>query len=398
MATALPLAALAAAIALYAAGTLRVWRRAGRGRGLRWWEPLAFAAGWAAIVAALAPPLESLADALLSAHMVQHELFMLVAAPLIVLGRPLLAMLSALPACSRRRSARWALAVAPGPLVAWLLHAIAVWLWHVPSLYELAARVPVIHALEHASFLGTAAMFWWALFRGPGARARFGLAAFYVFTTALHTGLLGVLLLLARRPWYAVYELTAPRYGLAPLEDQQLAGLIMWIPAGVLLTVAGVTLVALWLRDVERRQIDVVSRQSLAGDALSRVTTPHVRSPHVLLIIATVAALAAGCTSDPRAAVTLTGGDPERGREALRRYGCWTCHTIPGVAGANATVGPPLTGLANRSYVAGQPNTPDVLMRWIRHPQELRQPTPMPDVGVTDRDSRDIVAFLYTLR
>ena len=94
----------------------------------------------------------------------------------------------------------------------------------------------------------------------------------------------------------------------------------------------------------------------------------------------------------------LTGGDVDRGREAVRRYGCWTCHTIPGVSGANASVGPPLAGLANRAYVAGRPNSPDDLIRWVRHPQSVRSPTPMPDVGVTEQDGRDIVAFLYTLR
>ncbi len=96
---------------------------------------------------------------------------------------------------------------------------------------------------------------------------------------------------------------------------------------------------------------------------------------------------------------TLTGGDPHRGVEAIGRYGCGGCHQIPGVRGATATVGPPLTGIALRSYLAGRlSNSPDNMRRWIQHPQEVERGTVMPDMGVTDADARDITAFLYTLR
>ena len=94
----------------------------------------------------------------------------------------------------------------------------------------------------------------------------------------------------------------------------------------------------------------------------------------------------------------MTGGDVDHGREALRAYGCWTCHTIPGVHGASGVVGPPLTGLARRAFIAGQPNSPDHLITWIRHPHAVRPATPMPELGVTERDGRDIAAYLYTLR
>jgi cytochrome c2 len=95
----------------------------------------------------------------------------------------------------------------------------------------------------------------------------------------------------------------------------------------------------------------------------------------------------------------LTGGDPSRGVAAIGRYGCGSCHLIPGVNGANATVGPPLTGIARRGYLAGQlGNTPENMMRWIQKPQEVEKGTAMPDMGVTDQDARDIAAHLYTLR
>lgn len=99
-------------------------------------------------------------------------------------------------------------------------------------------------------------------------------------------------------------------------------------------------------------------------------------------------------------AVTLTGGgDPERGRGLLRHYGCIGCHTIPGVAGAQGQVGPPLQGIAGRVYLAGiLENTPGNLIRWIEDPLALDPRTAMPRTGATGADARDIAAFLYTLR
>lgn len=121
------------------------------------------------------------------------------------------------------------------------------------------------------------------------------------------------------------------------------------------------------------------------------------------LAAASVAVSFGACTSETsdanaREAAYLTRGDPERGRAAIRNYGCASCHSVPGVPGADALVGPPLTGFAERAYVAGVlPNTPDNLVRWIRHPREVDSLTAMPDVGVGERDARDIAAYLYTL-
>src|SRR5947209_2821547 len=100
-----------------------------------------------------------------------------------------------------------------------------------------------------------------------------------------------------------------------------------------------------------------------------------------------------------RAAAQSTGGDPARGAEAIRKYGCDSCHTIPGIAGAFAHVGPPLTEIGVRSYLAGQlPNTPENMEKWIRDPRGIEPHTAMPDTGVTATDARDIAAYLYTLR
>ena len=109
----------------------------------------------------------------------------------------------------------------------------------------------------------------------------------------------------------------------------------------------------------------------------------------------------AGCRGDEKAfasAAALTGGDPHAGRVKAREYGCGACHTIPGVPGADALVGPPLTNLGSRMYIAGVlTSTPDHLVRWIRDPPAVDSATAMPGVGVTERDARDIAAYLYAV-
>jgi cytochrome c1 len=118
-----------------------------------------------------------------------------------------------------------------------------------------------------------------------------------------------------------------------------------------------------------------------------------------LALLALVAVPAAvGCSDAKKKAALATGGDPDRGREELRAHGCGACHTIPGVPGANALVGPPLEHMASRSYVAGTlPNNPDNLRRWIMHPQHVKPNNAMPEVGVTEAQARDMTAYLYTL-
>jgi cytochrome c len=124
-----------------------------------------------------------------------------------------------------------------------------------------------------------------------------------------------------------------------------------------------------------------------------------VQRASTLALIASLVLLMACNRSVEQEAARLTGGRPARGKEAIRHYGCASCHTIPGIRGANALVGPPLSGIASRAYVAGVlPNTPDNLIRWIRNPQQVDSLTAMPNTGVTAADARDIAAYLYTLR
>jgi cytochrome c len=100
-----------------------------------------------------------------------------------------------------------------------------------------------------------------------------------------------------------------------------------------------------------------------------------------------------------QAATQMTGGDPAKGKAAITRYGCISCHTIPGVKGADALVAPSLEHVASRSYVAGVlPNTPPNVVRWIQNPPGVDRLTAMPNLGVTDSDARDIASYLYTLK
>ena len=113
------------------------------------------------------------------------------------------------------------------------------------------------------------------------------------------------------------------------------------------------------------------------------------------LVAAASAALA--CGRESRNLAQLTGGDAHRGAVAIRRYGCGSCHVIPGVRGANGMVGPPLTAIAHRSYIAGVlPNTPENLVRWIQNPPAVDAKTAMPNVGVTRQDAADIAGYLYS--
>jgi cytochrome c len=120
-----------------------------------------------------------------------------------------------------------------------------------------------------------------------------------------------------------------------------------------------------------------------------------------LMLASALLLLTAACHrgDDEATARELTGGDPKRGAEQVTHYGCGACHEVPGVGGANGQVGPPLRGIAARTYLAGQlPNNPGNMVLWIQQPQKVEPNTNMPNLGVTDRDAHDIAAYLYTLR
>jgi putative membrane protein len=246
---------LALALLLYVLGLRRLWPRSRQSRAPLARQAAWFGAGWVALALALASPLDSAGSFSFAAHMVQHEFLMIVAAPLLVLGRPLGIWVWSLPSSWRRRSgaatrnpavsAAWD--ALTRPLNAWLLHFAALWMWHVPATFQAGLASNGVHALQHASFLFSALLFWWAVLGRQGGTQGRGAAIVYLFTTMMHTGALGAMFTMSESIWYPYYGSKAQAFGLSALEDQQLGGLIMWIPGGLAYVAAGLVLCARWL-------------------------------------------------------------------------------------------------------------------------------------------------------
>jgi putative membrane protein len=244
---------------LYSRGLVRL--RA-RGHEVRTRDVAAYFAGIVSLAVALLSPLDRLSDLLFSAHMGQHEILILVAPPLLVLGKPFFVVPFGLPdrgraafvRLSNRRPARALFRVLTHPTVVVGAHAAILWIWHVPALFEAALADDRVHALQHLGFFLSAALFWWALIHGRYGRMGYGIAVLWVFATAAHSGALGALLTIAPKLWYPAYDAIGREWGVSPIEDQRLAGLLMWIPAGLLFTVLGLALFAAWLGEAARRR------------------------------------------------------------------------------------------------------------------------------------------------
>jgi cytochrome c2 len=188
----------------------------------------------------------------------------------------------------------------------------------------------------------------------------------------MQTGLLGALLALSSRVLYTAQSAGAARWGLTALEDQRLAGLVMWVPGGILYVIAMSVLFVAWLTPPARRRVAVVVGLSGATGI-------------------------AGCQRAQPTAVA--GGDVARGRATIEAMGCGACHVVSGIRSARGEVGPPLSGVARRAIIGGVlPNTPDNMMSWIEDPPAFAPRTAMPNLGVTPQAARDIVAYLYTLK
>lgn len=244
-------AGLFAAAWFYAVGIHRLWDSSHRGAGVPIWRLASFSAGLAVLIVALLSPLGRLGEELFSMHMAQHELLMLAAAPMIVAGRPLVVFVWAFPSVGRKGIARLIKAsairrswlVLNRPFFAWLQHAVILWIWHLPRLFQAGMENGTIHTVQHLSFFVSALLFWSALTAGH-TRLRDGTAVLYILTTAIHTGILGALLTFSPRAWYSAYAGRTEAWGLTLLEDQQLGGLIMWVPAGFVFLIAGLALAA----------------------------------------------------------------------------------------------------------------------------------------------------------
>lgn len=246
---------------IYALGLQSLWKRAGVGSGISRGRAATFGAGLLVLLIALVSPLDALSDEIFSAHMVQHLLLMLVAAPFFVIGRFTLAVAWAFPprwTTKVWKEWKWKQAwkFLTLPMAIFLLHNAAIWIWHLPGPYEASLRNEWLHFLEHASFFLTAFLFWQVFVDmtehvDRSRSTRFGLAIFLIFGTMLVSGFLGVLITFSPYVWYPVHIHDTAMYGLTALEDQQLAGTLMWVPAGVIYTAAALGVMGRWLYAME---------------------------------------------------------------------------------------------------------------------------------------------------
>lgn len=251
------LAGLAALGAGYGFGLRRLWLRAGAGRGIGREHGAVFAAGLAALLVALVSPIDALSEELFSAHMVQHLLLVLVAAPLLVAGRAALALAWLLPTrllagAWKNLGGRWAWNLVNHPGVALGLHAAALWFWHMPQPYQAALEDEWLHLIEHGSFFISAMLFWQVfgdLTQGvrSGRSARFGVGILMVFVIGLVNGLLGVLIAFSPYVWYPVHNHASGVFGLTALQDQHLAGVMMWVPASIVYLGSALRVMTGWI-------------------------------------------------------------------------------------------------------------------------------------------------------
>ncbi len=239
------------ALALHARG----WRVLHRLRPERYpvWRLVSFCAGVATVLIALLSPLDALADRLLSAHMAQHLLLMMIAPPLVWLGDPLAPALCGLPERLCRRViapllARSSLrALGRGltrPAVCWIGFVVVTVLWHLPVLYQAALRSEPLHDFEHVCFLTAGLLFWWPVLTPWPALPRPWVALPYLVLAALENTLFSAVFTFSDHLLYPIYAGRAPAFGLTPLADQALAGAVMWVPGSLAMLIPVVVRVA----------------------------------------------------------------------------------------------------------------------------------------------------------
>jgi cytochrome c oxidase assembly factor CtaG len=242
---------------LYGAGLTRLWRRAGAGRGVNFAQVTCFILGWCAAALPAITALHVLGRQVFVLHMLEHEILMAVAAPLLILARPLPVFLWGLPAPTRRAlravshsgpaQALWRWLTQPRNATA--LQGAALWAWHWPPLFQTALIDEPVHIAQHLSFLVTALLFWWSILApraGPIA------AVFALFVTTVHSSLLGAWVTFSRGFWYSEPYLGA-FCGLTRAQDQQLAGLIMWIPASLIYFAVALYLIGAMFKRYSKR-------------------------------------------------------------------------------------------------------------------------------------------------
>lgn len=248
--------ALLLTVALYATGLRRLWRGGHAGRGIATAEAALFFAGIGVLVLAMVWPIDAYGAWLLSAHMGQHMLLLALAPPLLLAGRPMAALAAALPP-------RWSKALhrllhpLQAPFgrtlaLATFANVAVMWGWHAPGALALVMRSEPAHWLMHGSFLLAGLWLWtllWQRIRDDAAGALSGAIAIVV--VMMQMGFLGALLVFSQRILYPVYADRAAELGMTAFDDQQLAGLVMWVPSALPYLVG-----AVWLLAREFRRMD----------------------------------------------------------------------------------------------------------------------------------------------
>jgi cytochrome c oxidase assembly factor CtaG len=356
-------------------------------------EMMAFAGGIAVLFVALLSPIDTLGGELFSVHMVQHLLLMLAAPPLLVHSRAPIVFFWAFAPRRRRWLGRWWVRVRFATAYAALMHPAVVWtastgtlvLWHIPAMYQWALADPVVHTFEHLDFFVTSLAFWTLVIEPSGCRRLgYGITLIFVATAATLGGFPGALMIFASRPLYPAHAEGVSYWGLTLIEDQQLAGLLMWIPGGFVHVASICWLFQKWLADADRK---ASKRNPAAGVA-------------ILLTFCDALALSGGAHgAHAQTAMADVAGDASQGAALIRQYGCGGCHTIPSISGADGLVGPPLNSMGRRIFIAGVlRNSPENMMAWLEDPQRFMPGNAMPNMGISRRDAQNITAYLYSLR
>lgn len=251
--------------AIYVVGVSNLWRKAGSGRVITHSRSISFMVGMVALSAALLSPMDVISNDLSWVHMIQHMVLMVVAAPLVMFGSPGMAVPWAIPGRWRKRvvvnilgsDGFWSRRLGKlfwSPIAIWTANALVLWIWHLPWLYEWALMDALVHDIEHLMFFVVSCLFWRIVVDVRRNRAiEPGPAVLYLFTTSIHSMFLGVFMALSPTPWYPIYFGRTQRWGFGILEDQQIAGMIMWMPACTSYAIVAICLFANWLNRLERR-------------------------------------------------------------------------------------------------------------------------------------------------
>ena len=222
------------------------------GTDVRWSHVIYFALGLILIFVALVSPIDSLSNiALFSAHMVQHILLMLLASACLLLGTPgyWIRALYDLPVFKRL------LPIVTQPLIILITFNVVMWIWHVPALYEGALRNPNVHIVEHLMFLAFGVLMWLPVIHDvpPGHVLSYPARMAYLFACMVSSSILGAIFTFAPKIVFPFYGNAPLAFGLAPITDQQLAGLIMWVPGSGVFFVAILAVFAAWLNSEDRK-------------------------------------------------------------------------------------------------------------------------------------------------